>query len=123
MSILANTVAAGSLLTGAGSLGLLRHFLLEPATKQYPKAPGWLRLVVFLFSTFLIFLGLRYLSTALGGVDTTPPGAAMAMLSLSFVLFLYKLSLAVNVLSQRYPTQVWERLNAINTMVKCSNKR
>jgi hypothetical protein len=123
MTVVSNTLAAGILLTASGSCGLLRHFLLEPKTPNYPKAPSWLLGVFFIFSTFLIFIGLRYINTAIIGVDTTPPGAATVMVSMSAMLFFYKVSLLTNVLMQRYPAEVWQKLNSINTMVRCSSKK
>jgi len=120
MTVLANTFAAGILFTSSGTMGLVRHFLLEPSSPNYPKAPSWLLGVFFAFSTFLMFIGLRYLNTAIAGVNEVPPGAATVMVSMAVAIFLYKFALLLNLLLQRLPARVWARLNAINTMVRCS---
>lgn len=122
MSVFANTLAAGIMFTAAGSCGLLRHFLLEPTSPNYPKAPKWLLGVFFIFSTFLMFVGLRYINTAIAGVYEVPPGAATLMVAVSAMLLFYKSALLLNLLLQRLPAHVWARLNAINTMVRCSRK-
>lgn len=122
MTVFANTLAAGIFFTSAGSCGLLRHFLLEPTSPHYPKAPAWLLGVFFVFSTFLMFIGLRYINTAIAGVNEVPPGAATLMVTVAAMLFFYKFALLVNLLLQRLPARVWDRLNAINTMVRCSRK-
>lgn len=118
-----NTLAAGVMLTLAGTSGLIRHGLLEPSMPNYPKGPPWLLGVFFVFASFLIFIGLRYVTTFFIGVDQTPPGAAAVMVSMSFMLLIYKVSLLVNVLMQRYPSEVWDRINRITTIVKTSCPR
>jgi len=123
MNPLTNSFYAGLFYTLAGCFGLIRHFLLEPRMPNYPRAPQWLLHVFFGFAAILIFAGLRFLCAwATGEGRSVPPGATGMGVLLAAALFVYKGSMLGNVLHQRYPAQVWTRLNRINTMVRCSRK-
>lgn len=120
---LTTTLFAGLFLTLSGMSGLTRHFLLEPKMTNYPKAPTWLLYVFFFFSAFLFFLGVRYLWTwAVEDTTTIPPGASTTMMMLSCAILIYKGSLLANVLRQRLPAGVWERLNKINARICCRGR-
>ena len=121
MGYVANAFFAGLFLFIAGVFGLMRHFLLEPGIQNYPKAPSWLLKVYFLFATVLIYMGLTYFTVwFMGGPNTIPPGASPKMVLLSFAILFYKGSMFVNVLRQRYPPEVWARINRLQDIVKCS---
>lgn len=124
MNPLTNTFYAGLFLLIAGLCGLVRHFLLEPNVPNYPRAPQWLLHVFFAFATVLIFLGGRFLTAwASGAAVTTPPGATPSGALLALVLVVYKGSLLVNVLMQRYPADTWKRLNRIQELARCSGRK
>lgn len=94
MSALLNTFAAGFFFTLAGVFGLIRHFLLEPAMEDHPKAPKWLLRVFFGFSTVTTYVGLRYLTAWYTGAAVVAPPAATGLgVLLAFTLFVYKGSL------------------------------
>lgn len=117
-----NTALAGFTLFLAGVCGFIRHFLLEPKMAEYPKAPGWLLAVFFVFAGVLCGLGMRFIAGWWMGVTAAPPGADPALASLGAVLFIYKGSMLVNVMMQRYPAQVWKRLNQMYDVVRCSKR-
>jgi hypothetical protein len=118
-ALLDNSLIAGVFLTLAGLSGLARHFLLEPQTASYPKAPVWLNAVVFMFASVLIFLGLRFLAAFATGAEGIPPNAGPTMALLSVFLAAYKISMLVNVLRQRLPSGTWARLNRITDSARC----
>lgn len=96
----------------AGLFALGRQSLLEPASSQYPKAPGWLRHCMLAFAALQIFMGLQALTAR--HVVTDP----MALMACG--LLLYNGAMLFNLLRQRYPEDVWERLNRINDRLFCS---
>lgn len=114
-----NSLIAGVFMVASGCSGLARHFLLEPAAAHYPKAPAWLNFVFFLFSSVLIFLGLRFLVAYVSGAVGSPPNAGPTMAFLSIFILIYKVSMLVNVLRQRLPSGTWDRLNRITDSVRC----
>jgi hypothetical protein len=99
---------------------MIRHFLLEPLSLHYPKAPGWLRHTMFLFATVVIFLGLRFVWAFMSDApDVMPPQPGASMELMSMILVIYKGSMLANVLRQRYPEEVWTKLNRINDHLLC----
>jgi hypothetical protein len=77
--------------------------------------------VFFGFASVLIFVGLRFLWVwGTGEGATVPPGATGLGVLLATSTFVYKGSMLYNVLRQRYPADVWIRLNRITEMVRCS---
>ncbi|WP_267396200.1 MULTISPECIES: hypothetical protein [unclassified Sphingomonas] len=119
---ISNSLVAGVSLVLAGGCGLVRHFLLEPKVANYPQAPRWLLTVFFGFATVLIFLGSRFLLAWYLG-EASPPGATAAGAALGLALLIYKGSLLANVLHQRLPAEVWQRLNRITAMARCAPRR
>jgi hypothetical protein len=123
MTPLINTFSAGLFYLLAGCCGLVRHFLLEPGMGNYPRAPKWLLHVFFMFSSVLIFAGLRFLwAWGSGEGATVPPGVTGMGVLLAFATFGYKASMLYNVARQRYPAETWARLNRITELVQCSPK-
>lgn len=106
MSYSAVIAATGSCFIFAGLLALIRQSLLEPVSSQYPKAPAWLRNCMFAFAALQIFVGLRTLSA---GQDVE-----QSMFIMALGLVLYNGAMLFNLMRQRYPEDVWERLNKIN---------
>lgn len=118
----------GALITGvllivAGACTLARHLLLSPDTLDYPKAPWWLRLPMFAFAAVLVFLGLRFVWTFIGGApDLIPPQPSPATQLLALVLVAYKAAMLINILRQRYSPATWARLNHITDLLACSKR-
>jgi hypothetical protein len=118
----------GALFTGlmlilAGCLTMARHTLLEPASTHYPKAPMFVRNFMFLFAAVLLFLGLRYVWVFYSGQpNTTPPQPDPSMQLLAIALVVYKTAMLCNIIRQRYPEQIWNRLNRINESLRCKDK-
>lgn len=118
------TLVTGLLLILAGGLTLTRHFLLEPVSAKYPKAPVFIRNCMFAFGAVLIFLGLRYTWTYI--FDTSghvPPHPDATMQFLAFVLAVYKAAMLANIIRQRYSEEVWTRLNRISDALHCPDSR
>jgi hypothetical protein len=110
----------GVLLILAGGFTLGRHYLLEPICPNYPKAPFWLRNFMFLFAAVMVFLGLQFLWVFVSDApNTIPPQPAPSMQLLSLALCLYQAAMLGNILRQRYPQEVWDRLNRINEKLFC----
>ena len=105
----------GLMLVIAGGLTLARHFLLEPLSTHYPKAPAWLRHTMFLFAAVLIYTGLRFVwAFATNAPDTIPPQPGPATQLLAVALLLYKSAMLANVLRQHNTAATWKRLNRLN---------
>jgi len=105
----------GVMLSLAGVLTLARHYLLEPVSLRYPKAPFWLRNSMFLFAAILIYVGMKFLWVYFSDQpDTLPPQPAPSTQLLALSLVLYKAAMLANIVRQRYPIETWQRLNRIN---------
>jgi len=114
----------GVLLTLAGVLTLARHYLLEPVSIRYPKAPFWLRNSMFLFATVLIYIGMKFGWVYFSGQpDGIPPQPAPSTQLLAVALFFYKAAMLGNIVRQRYPADTWRRLNHLTELVTCSTSR
>lgn len=115
---------AGIMLCIAAGLTLTRHLLLDPVAPHYPKAPLFVRQTMFAFGAVLMFLGLQFVWVyASGKPNTTPPQPSASMQLLATALVGYKASLLINIVRQRYSVEVWDRLNRINEMLRCSDGR
>lgn len=114
-----DSLLAGIPLAVAGICGLVRHFLLEPRMEHYPKAPGWLLFIYFIFSVVLIYLGLRFLVAWFGEDRGIPPNAQPGFVMLGWTVLLYKGAMLINVLRQRYPVEFWRRINRIQDAHCC----
>ncbi len=113
----------GVLLCLAGAFTLTRHFLLEPVSVHYPRAPFWLRNSMFLFAAVLIFIGMQFLWTfASGAPDIIPPQPSPSTQMLAVALALYKAAMLGNIVRQRYPAETWRRLNRVNEVL-CLKKK
>ena len=114
----------GALVTGtmfviAGLLCLARHFLLEPWSPNYPKAPKFVRHGIFGFASVLLFIGLQFIWVFFNDARTTmPPQPSPNMQLLAAALVIYKSVLLGNIISQRYPERVWKRLNRMNEFLQ-----
>lgn len=123
MNPLTASFFAGLFYLLAGLFSLSRHIILEPSIPNYPKAPAWLLNIVFAFGAILVYAGLRFLwvwGTGEGAVS--PPGATGFSVMMAFAVMAYKIAMIVNVLRQRYPADVWARLNRINALARCAKK-
>lgn len=115
-----NSLAAGFFLLMAGFSGFVRHGLLEPKMTRYPPAPAWLLVVVYAFATVMLYLGMHYIYSAFfSPPDVIPPQASARMVLLSFTVFTYKIAMLVNVVRQRLPAHLWNRLNKITATAHC----
>lgn len=118
------TLVTGVLLMIAGVLTLARHFFLEPVSSKYPKAPAFVRHSMFMFAAVLLFIGLRYVWAFLSdGTTNVPPHPPASMQFLATALVLYKAAMLLNIVRQRYPDEVWTRLNRINDALNCPDNK
>jgi hypothetical protein len=113
----------GSMLVIAGVLCLMRHFLLEPTSPNYPKAPVFVRHGIFAFAMVCLLLGLQFLAVFFNdkAPNTIPPQPGPSIQFLSTALVIYKAILLGNIVRQRYPEPVWDRLNRMNETLQCKN--
>lgn len=114
-----DSLLAGLPLVIAGICGLVRHFLLDPTMLRYPRAPGWLLGVFFLFSSVLIYAGLRFLLAWYLEQPGVPPNAQPMMVVLAWAVLMYKGSMLWNVFKQRHPAQIWERIYRLQRALGC----
>lgn len=118
------SLIVGIMLTIAGICALVRHFLLEPVSLNYPKAPAWLRAVLFLFGATLIYVGSKFLWTFISGApNTIPPQPSPYTQLLSIMVCAYKVAMLANILLQRYPAETWRRLQRIQDALCPKRKR
>lgn len=118
------SIVTALFLVCAGVFTLARLFLLEPTSKRYPKAPAWLRNIMFAFAAAMIFIGLQYGYVFLSGAPrTSPPQPNAHMQFMATGLFLYSGAMLFNILRQRYPEHVWKKLNRINDHLCCTGGR
>lgn len=117
-------IYVGVALIIAGILTMTRHFLLEPMFSRYPKAPALVRHSMFLFATALLFIGLQYIWVFVSGKpDTVPPQPTANMQFLATTLVIYKAVMLVNIIRQRYPEEVWTKLNRLNDSLPCKDRK
>lgn len=115
-------IVTGVMLVIAAILTLTRHYLLDATEPHYPKAPAFVRHVMFGFAAVVMFLGLQYIWVFFNDTRTTvPPQPGPGIQLLSTALVVYKATLLGNILAQRYPAQIWERLNRINQALRCTD--
>jgi len=116
-------ITALLLALGGFSIGL-RQIVLSPRNLTYPAAPPHVRAAMFGFA-----VALGGASVLFWGHADTPPeyaGEAAGIVALLVGgVALYNLVMAVNVLAQRYPPDVWRRLNRATETVKrsCPEKK
>jgi hypothetical protein len=108
-----------ALLALAGfSLGF-RQIVLSPRNSTYPPAPPFVRLAMFVFAAAMAGAAVLF-----WGHANTPPEfagqAAGIVAALSFGVAIYNAVMLVNILRQRYPAEVWRRLNRAADTVKRS---
>jgi hypothetical protein len=116
-------IVTGCLLVTAGLLCLARHFLLEPTSPNYPKAPMFVRHGIFGFAMICLFLGLQYIFVFFdeSAINDVPPQPGPAIQLLSSALVIYKAVLLGNIVRQRYPESIWARINRMNELLQCQS--
>jgi len=120
----AGSIVAGVAFLLAGSFALIRVFLLEPGSNRYPKAPRWLRYLMFLMSSVMLLYGMQYIWVYFRDLpNATPPQASMQMQFLAVCLAIYKGGMLLNILRQRFPEEIWLRLNRIHESLPCRGGR
>jgi membrane peptidoglycan carboxypeptidase len=113
----------GAMLILAGGFTLARHFLLQPISTHYPKAPKLIQNVIFLFAGALLFLGLQFVWVFWSGKpNTIPPQPSATMQFLATSLVFYSGAMLANIIRQRYPETVWIKLNRISDAMSCRDK-
>lgn len=92
----------GVLLILAGGFTLGRHYLFEPMSVRYPKAPFFVRQTIFAYACVQAFLGLQYVWTFFYDERmTSPPMPGPAMQFLATALVINNAVMLWNVWSQR----------------------
>lgn len=96
------TFAAGFFYLFAGVCGLIRHFMLEPRIATMPRTPSWLLKVFFVFSTVMIYVGLRFLTAWFTGAAlTVGPAATGIGLLVAVATATYKGSLLYDTITRK----------------------
>jgi drug/metabolite transporter (DMT)-like permease len=115
-----NSLVAGICFTLAAVLCFALHFLLEPRTIGYPKAPKFVLINYFAFALVLFYMGTSFFSSYFFGPPSVPPQAQPKTVMMALALIIHKGVMVTNILRQHLPPQVWARLEAINEKVRCS---
>jgi hypothetical protein len=114
----------GVALLVTGIVSVARAFLLDPRSERYPKAPAFVRHTIFGFGTLMCWLGLHYLTVFFSdSASTSPPQPGAEMQFISTVLCIYKTILLANIARQRYPVDVWTKLNRLNDALPCKDRK
>jgi uncharacterized membrane protein HdeD (DUF308 family) len=114
----------GVMLLLTGIVSVVRAFLLDPHSSRYPKAPSFVRHTIFGFGTIMAWLGLHYLTVFLSdSLPTSPPQPGAEMQFMSLILAVYKSILLANIVRQRYPEEVWTKLNRLNDALPCKDRK
>lgn len=114
----------GTLITGlmfvmAACLTLIRHWVLEPATPEYPHAPPFLRHAMFGFAAVVAFIGLHYIWVFFSGAPyRVPPQPEPHTQLLAFAMVIYKAMMLYNVMQQHYSKDAWHKLNELNDCLR-----
>lgn len=107
-----NTLTAVMLAIAGFALGL-RQILLQPGQYSWPCAPRSLRIAMFLGACVMGYMAMLFF----GHADEPTPYAGPAGTAIAVLvglLALYFTVMLLNVLSQRRPRKVWERIEKHN---------
>lgn len=110
-----------TLLTGIffllGSLFVgMREILLRPENTKFPKVPFWVSLSLFVYCLALFLAGTALIFSV---YNRAPLNQGALFLIVSAAIALHNLATLANVLTQRYPSRVWERLHRIAEAANC----
>jgi hypothetical protein len=100
-----------------------RHVLLSPSSSAWPKAPRWLRTILFAGLAVVFYAGMNLL---LAGLDQAhiPPTDRSELLALVFgSSAIVETAFAVNLAIQRLPPSLWTRLDRLATIVRCKPRQ
>ena len=116
-------LVTGGMFALAGVMTLLRHFLLEPQSTHYPKAPVFVRQGIFAFSMVLIFIGLQFIWVFFeDSPNTIPPQPGPSTQFLATALLFYSAVMLGNIVRQRYPEATWKKLDRVHESLNCRDK-
>lgn len=113
-------LAAGVALCVAGFFFGLRVIFLNPEAEGWPPAPTLVRVAMFAFMALMILAGVEVGGRAIN------TGTSMFPLSVILVfwgLAAYSVVMWVNIVRQKYPLVVWNRIERIMTLASCRNGR
>lgn len=107
------------LLGGAALFTGLREIALSPRNESFPKAPGPVRLAMFIFAVMLaggamLFWGSVSVAGDYAGQASGP------VVAFALGLALYQSVMLANLIRQRYRPEVWRRLNRASETVRRS---
>jgi hypothetical protein len=111
-------ITAVLLALGGFSIGM-RQIVLSPRNATYPPAPSFVRFAMFVFAAMLagsavLFFGEQEVAGAYAGK------AGWLVVVLAAAAAAYNATMLVNILGQRYPAEVWRRMNRAAATVKRS---
>lgn len=110
------SIAGGIIILMAAAFLGLRELLLSDRVKSLPVAPFWVRTSMFVFMITLVYRG----SDILMSQGTAhEEGLDLKGVVASACLAAYHFAMLCNVLSQRYPPEIWSKLYRIEKLAKC----
>lgn len=113
-------LAAGVALCIAGFFFGLRVIFLNPDAEGWPPAPTIVRVSIFALMAFMMMAGVEVGGQALkSGVSVIPLTVVLVFWSLAA----YAVIMWFNILRQRYPAVVWNRIERIMALANCRNGR
>lgn len=97
----------------------VREILLRPENTKFPKVPFWVSLSLFVYCIALFLAGTSLIFSV---YNRAPLDQGALFLIVAAAIALHNLATLANVLTQRYPPRVWERLHLIAYRAKCQRK-
>lgn len=113
-------LAAGVALCVAGFFFGLRVIFLNPEAEGWPPAPTLVRVTMFAPMAFMMMAGVEIIGEAL---KTGRSWVPLTLVLVFWSLAAYASVMWFNILRQRYPAIVWNRVERIMTLAHCRNGR
>lgn len=95
-----------------------RHILLSPSSSAWPRAPRWLRKVLFAGALVMVYGGLNLLFAGLDQVHLPPADRMQLVAWLMSSVAVVECSFAWNLLRQRLPARLTARLERLAAIVR-----
>jgi hypothetical protein len=111
---------AGALVAAVAMAG--RHILLSPSSSAWPKAPAWLRKVLFAGALVMVYGGLNLIFAGLGQVLLPPTDRIQLIAVLMSTIAVVESAFAANLLRQRLPARITARLERLADIVRVRPK-
>lgn len=114
------TAGASALIASLAMGG--RHILLSPSSTPWPKAPPWLRKVLFAGSVAMMYGGLNLVFAGVDQVRLPPTDRLQLIAGLMTTVAAVEIAFAWNLLHQRLPGRLTSRLERLASIIRVKPK-